>query len=76
MTELPDHHWRVTKNFTDWDGQKIKAGTVADQMVKRGTVPGKQPFYNLITGNRVIAVTMGMPPVEPVLDHEAKEAAE
>lgn len=62
----PKQRWKVTETFTDWDDQTIKAGTIVDFVVERGKVPGRPPFYNLITCNRVVAVTQGVPPVEAV----------
>lgn len=54
----------VTEHFKDWDGFFIPAGTVADRLVQTGFNSKGTPFYNLIKGNRVVAVTLNKPPVE------------
>lgn len=58
--------WVVTETFIDWDGQKITKGTIADELVARGWGNGGKQFWNLIAGNRVLAVLNRRPPVELV----------
>lgn len=53
----------VTRKFTDWDKVVVRKGTLADRLVKTGVDRKGRQFYNLIAGETVVAVTIGLPPV-------------
>lgn len=55
----------VTETFKDWDGITVYAGTEADQLVQTGFNGKGTPYYNLIRGGSVIAVTLNKPPCKP-----------
>ena len=53
----------ISKQFFDWDGVKVSAGSFAGEIVRRGySKSQKNWFWNIISEGAVKAVTLGHPP--------------
>lgn len=58
--------YRVVETFEDYDGITVQKGVVGKLELKGFSEINQKHFWNLEEDGRVLAVTLGRPPVERV----------
>lgn len=53
----------INRGFRDYDGVDVTVGTITGTIERKGYSPSRKGwFWNIVSGGKVIAVTVGYPP--------------